>query len=76
MRTEQFKLIRFYYDVDAWELFDLEKDPNEMNNVYDDPNYKGIREKMHIKLEEVRKKYKDSNENNNRFLDEYLKARN
>jgi hypothetical protein len=25
-----------------WELFDLEKDPQEMNNVIDDPAYAGV----------------------------------
>src|SRR5690625_7776152 len=28
------KLIRFYNTVESWELFDLEKDPHEMNNLY------------------------------------------
>ena len=35
VRTERYKLIRFYgHDVVGWELFDLEKDPLEMNNVH------------------------------------------
>lgn len=75
VRTDRYKLIRFYYDIEAWELYDLDEDPNEMNNVYDDPDYTEIREQMHIKLEEVRKKYKDSDENDAVFLNEYLKAR-
>jgi arylsulfatase A-like enzyme len=38
VRTDKFKLIHFYYDIDVWELYDLEKDPSEMNNVYNDPS--------------------------------------
>ena len=36
IRTDRYKLIHFYYDIDEWELFDLKNDPNEMNNIYDD----------------------------------------
>ncbi|MCF8361602.1 MAG: sulfatase, partial [Prolixibacteraceae bacterium] len=32
--TKEYKLIHFYYDVDEWELYDREKDPHEMKNVY------------------------------------------
>ena len=30
VRTDRYKLIHFYYDIDVWELYDLEEDPNEM----------------------------------------------
>ena len=33
----RFKLIRFYDDIDEWELYDLEKDPHELTNVYSKP---------------------------------------
>ena len=39
IRTNRYKLIRFYDVVDAWELYDLETDPAEMNNLYEDPEY-------------------------------------
>lgn len=32
--TKKYKLIHFYYDIDAWELYDREKDPNELHNIY------------------------------------------
>ncbi len=41
VRTERYKLIHFYQD-DVWELFDLQEDPSEMNNVYSDPAYQKI----------------------------------
>jgi len=62
IRTKEYKLIHYYFDIDEWELFDLQKDSNEINNVYNDPNYSSIVEELKIKLEELRKKYKDNNQ--------------
>lgn len=42
----QYKLIRFYKRVNGWELFDLKKDPKEMKNVYGNPKYKKVQERM------------------------------
>jgi arylsulfatase A-like enzyme len=36
VRTDRYKLIH-YYQIDEWELFDLENDPIEMQSVYEDP---------------------------------------
>ncbi len=38
VRTHRFKLIYFYKN-NEWEFYDLEKDPNEMNNVYSNPDF-------------------------------------
>ncbi|WP_233164133.1 sulfatase family protein [Snuella sedimenti] len=75
VRTDRYKLIHFYYDIDTWELYDLEKDPSEMHNVYDDPDYSNIRVNMHKKLEELRLKYKDSDSLDQVNLERYLKAK-
>ena len=56
VRTSRYKLIRFYAD-DAWELYDLEKDPNEMHSVYDDPAYAAVRAELTTKLDELKKQY-------------------
>ena len=72
VRTDQYKLIHFYFDSNQWELYDLEKDPSEMHNVYEDKNYKNIREMMHEKLNEMRKKYGDSDSLDQRFLENYM----
>ncbi len=41
VRTRRYKLIRFYDPAAAegWELYDLEKDPHELRNVFADPAY-------------------------------------
>ena len=70
--TDRYKLIHFYYDIDEWEMYDLEQDPNEMNNIYDDPSYGEIKAQMHQKLEELRTQYGDSDELNQRYLNAYL----
>lgn len=59
VRTDRYKLIHFYNDIDKWELYDLQKDPTEMKNVYGDPAYKSIAATLHQKLEVLRKQYKD-----------------
>jgi len=74
IRTDRYKLIHFYYDIDEWELFDLKNDPNEMNNIYDDPKYSKVKEQMHKKLSELRVKYGDSKEMDQKNLDRYLGA--
>lgn len=35
IRTPRYKLIHFYNDIDEWELYDLQNDPHEMNNIYE-----------------------------------------
>ena len=59
VRTERFKLIRFY-NLDEWELYDLVKDPHEMNSVYDNPDYAEIAKDMKRQLKEVRDEYRDN----------------
>lgn len=73
VRTERYKLIHFYYDVDEWELYDMKTDPNDMHNVYDDPKYHAIRERMHQKLDSVRALYQDSDELTQKILEDDLK---
>jgi arylsulfatase A-like enzyme len=70
--TKEYKLIHFYYDVDEWELYDRANDPHELKNVYDDPEYAEIREKLHKDLEALREKYGDSSEISQELLERYL----
>lgn len=60
--NKRYKLIRFYgKDVpggEEWELYDLEKDPSEMNNVHSDKKYAKIVIQMKNELALLRLKYK------------------
>jgi arylsulfatase A-like enzyme len=58
IRTERYKLMHFYDDIDTWEFYDLEKDPRERINSIDDPAYADVIETMHQKLDSVQKVYK------------------
>lgn len=62
VRSERYVLAHFYYDIDAWELYDLEKDPHELNNVYGDPVYAQVQWDTHRELERLRIQYGDSDE--------------
>lgn len=67
-RTERYKIIYFYNDglgipgtgpftyPPEWELYDMQEDPDELRNVYDDPAYAEIREdlKAQMWLEQAR----------------------
>ena len=70
--TKDYKLIHYYYVNDVWELIDRKKDPMELKNVYEDPAYAEIRAELHEKLDELRKKYKDSNEISQGYIDQLL----
>ncbi|NOR76764.1 MAG: DUF4976 domain-containing protein [Draconibacterium sp.] len=59
VRTDRYKLIHFYNDIDVWELYDLENDPNEMNNVFGQKEYVDIQKKLEVRLAELLVEYDD-----------------
>jgi arylsulfatase A-like enzyme len=61
VRTQRYKLIEFYSEADYWELFDLEQDPNELVNRYDDPDYSAVLVDMKARLMSIRRRYDDLN---------------
>lgn len=69
--NKEYKLVHFYYDVDEWELYDREKDPQELNNEYDNPEYAAVVESLTQKLYDLRKKYKDSLALDQKYIDLY-----
>ena len=60
IRTRDHKLIHFYNDVDEWELYDMQRDPHEMRNVYDDPAYAEVRARLHAELERLQQEGGDT----------------
>jgi arylsulfatase A-like enzyme len=72
VRTARYKLVHFYHDIDAWEFYDLKRDPRELRNVYDDPGYVGVRENLRLELRRLQMLYGDSDELAQRFREEDL----
>jgi arylsulfatase A-like enzyme len=72
IRTRRYKLAYYYGQplgkrgaVDKptepeWEMFDLEKDPREMRNVYNDPQYADIVKPLKAELYRLKEMYKDT----------------
>lgn len=52
----RYKLMNFY-DLGEWELYDLETDPNEMQNQYSNRDYAEVVRRLHVELESLREKY-------------------
>ena len=69
--SKTYKLVHFYYDVDEWELYDRLKDPSELHNIYDDPAYASIVTQLKLELKEMRIKYQDSEELDQKFIEIY-----
>jgi len=60
VRTDRYKLIHFYEDIDAWEFYDLNNDPNEINNIYNNPNYSLAIERTRDELLKLRSEMGDT----------------
>ena len=59
IRTQDFKLIHFYHDIDEWEMYNIKADPKEMNNVYGKPEYAGKQAELIALLQKTQEQYKD-----------------
>ncbi|MEX1097074.1 MAG: sulfatase [Planctomycetales bacterium] len=57
VRTDRHKLIHFY-NLDEWELFDLEQDPHELKSVYDDPAYADVVARLKAELKRLQAHYR------------------
>ena len=62
---KQYKLIHFYGGkhgkdaaINCNELYDLKKDPNELNNVYGKPEYKDVQDRLQKQLDTFREEQK------------------
>jgi arylsulfatase A-like enzyme len=59
VRTRSHKLIHFH-TLGEWELYDLEKDPHELKNVYADAAYAKVRAELEQELRRLQEQYKDN----------------
>jgi arylsulfatase A-like enzyme len=61
VRTITHKLI-YFWKKDQWELYDLVKDPEEMRNIYNDPEQKDLVAKLKTELYRLKKEVKDEDQ--------------
>ncbi|WP_215223969.1 sulfatase-like hydrolase/transferase [Echinicola shivajiensis] len=53
VRTEEWKYFRYINDKSLEELYHLKEDPQEINNLIDDPDYKEVADKLRLKCDEL-----------------------
>jgi arylsulfatase A-like enzyme len=58
IRTDRYKLINFY-EFGEWEFYDLKTDPDELKNLYGNPEKKELIEQIRKQLLELQKDYDD-----------------
>jgi arylsulfatase A-like enzyme len=58
IRSDRYKLI-YFYTVNEWELYDLEKDPGEHKNIANIPANKKLLNDLKKELNKLRDEYKD-----------------
>ena len=59
IRTTRYKLMNFYRFGEEWELYDLEKDPEELTNLYGKPGYEAVTADLKKQLTDLVEKYED-----------------
>ena len=57
VRTMRYKLIHFY-QLDEWELFDLQNDPDELRSVYENPQYADVVEELKAEIARLQSQYR------------------
>ncbi|MBJ6368505.1 sulfatase family protein [Snuella sedimenti] len=60
IRTKKYTLAHFYYNIDVWELYDLEKDPHQMHNIINDPQYANVIGSLKKELKTLMIKYENN----------------
>ena len=59
VRTDRYKLIHFYNDINWWELYDLQADPSEMHNLYGQPEYEPVVKELKEEMLKLQEQYND-----------------
>jgi arylsulfatase A-like enzyme len=59
IKTQRYKLIRFYKRVVSWELYDLQNDPHEMENLYGKKKFAKVTADLKRQLNDLIGKYED-----------------
>jgi arylsulfatase A-like enzyme len=60
VRTDRYKLIHYFTEPEAFELYDLQNDPGEMNNLYGKPGFEEITAHLKERLAALRAETNDT----------------
>src|SRR6056297_516235 len=60
IRTDRYKLIHIYNEIDEWEFFDLETDPDEMDNIIDSDEHAALIDSLKNEHAKLQEKYNDT----------------
>ncbi len=60
VRTDRYKLIHFFIEPQEFELYDLQADPDEMNNLYGKPGYEELTAHLKERLAALRAETHDT----------------
>ncbi|MEO6981856.1 MAG: sulfatase, partial [Edaphobacter sp.] len=60
IRTERYKYIHYYLDPKEYELYDLQNDPGERNNLYGVATHSALQQQLAARMEELRQELKDT----------------
>ena len=63
VRTTRYKYIHYYLDPQEYELYDLENDPGELNNLSGNPAHADIQKQLAARLEALRQETGDKTRN-------------
>jgi arylsulfatase A-like enzyme len=59
IRTKRWKYIHYFEEPQEFELYDIQNDPHEVNNLYGNPAFKDVFEQLRVRLVEIRRELKD-----------------
>jgi arylsulfatase A-like enzyme len=59
VRTARYKYIHYFLDPQEYELYDLQNDPGELNNLYGMAAHAGIQQALAMRLKELRRETRD-----------------
>ena len=59
IRTERYKLIHYYLEPEEFELYDLQDDPGELNNLYENAAHRPLLDMLRRRMAELRRETGD-----------------
>jgi len=59
VRTDRCKLI-YFWDINEWEMYDLQSDPAEVNNLYGQPGQEALTLQLMLRLKALRQQFNDT----------------